>query len=230
MKRIISLVLLVAMMAFVSSTALATETQKECDVCHSTGVYTCNTNKKCPSGTLCPSCLEFSFGYQPKCSKCEGSGKQNLMGQKVTCSNCLGKGETILEYRDGVCGTCYVSLVCSDCFGLHTFTCPYCQQESYEEFAYNKVMRDDPDSKVGNLYMVKGYVVETEEIIGDTIRLTIEIPVNDKTTITCSAIYCPIQEFKLLIGDEVILYAHLVDVDEKDSLPTFFVPRAELAE
>ena len=98
MKKIVSLVLLVTMMAFVVSSAFATETQKECDICHSTGVYTCSANKKCPAGTLCPNCLEFSFGYQPKCSECGGSGKQNLMGQEVTCSNCLGKGETILEF------------------------------------------------------------------------------------------------------------------------------------
>ena len=87
-----------------------------------------------------------------------------------------------------------------------------------------------PDSKIGNLYKVRGYVVETEKIIDNTSHLTIEIPVNDKTNITCSAIYCPIQELKILPGDEVILYAYLFDVDSKDSLPTFVVPRAELAE
>lgn len=124
----------------------------------------------------------------------------------------------------------YAPTVCYTCLGLHTFTCPYCQQESYEEFSYGKVMRDDPDSKIGNLYKVRGYVVETEKIIDNTSHLTIEIPVNDKTNITCSAIYCPIQELKILPGDEVILYAYLFDVDSKDSLPTFVVPRAELAE
>ena len=229
MKKIVSLVLLVTMMAFVVSSAFATETQKECDICHSTGVYTCS-GAICPSGSLCPNCLKISFGFQPKCSQCGGSGTQNLMGQKVTCSNCLGKGETILEFKSGVCETCYAPTVCYTCLGLHTFTCPYCQQESYEEFSYGKVMRDDPDSKIGNLYKVRRYVVETEKIIDNTSHLTIEIPVNDKTNITCSAIYCPIQELKILPGDEVILYAYLFDVDSKDSLPTFVVPRAELAE
>lgn len=230
MKKIVGLVLLVTMLASMSITAIATETQNECDVCHSTGIYRCTGNAKCPSGTLCPSCLEFSFGYQPKCSKCGGSGKQNLMGQKVTCSNCLGKGESILEYKDGVCGTCHVSSVCSDCFGVKDIVCPHCQIEKFEEFAYNKVMREDPDGKIGNLYIVSGYVVETEEIIGDTILLSVEIPVNEKTSITCNVVYKPIQDLKLLIGDEVRLYAQLVDVDEKDSLPTFFASRAELAE
>lgn len=201
-----------------------------CSACHSTnGEYTCPAFSRHSNATnFCPECLSYSFGWQPKCSKCSGSGTQYVMGTKMPCSNCLGEGESFLEKRYDICETCKTPVVCGECFDITSFMCPYCKSDSYEEFKYNKVMRD-PEPNVNKHYLVKGRIAETKETACVT-DIKLQIAVNDTTTITCSVKYNPIKDFKLLIGDDVLLYTQLMNVDTKNSLPEFFAIRAELAE
>jgi len=226
MKKTLSIIISVTLflsIVFVSSIASA----DSCSVCRSTGKYSC-TNSKCPDGIFCPECKIITLGFQPKCSKCRGSGTQNIMGTRMPCSNCLGQGESVLEFVGGQCENCRAKTVCSDCYGFLPIDCPYCNTDGYQEFVYNKVMRE-PLSSVGNNYQIRGRIVETKEEYEYT-DIRVKIQVNDDTNIVCSVMYKPAKDFKLLVGDDVLLYAKMIDVDEKNTLPEFFSARAELAE
>lgn len=197
-----------------------------CNVCHSSdGIYTCN-EVNCPEGILCPKCMIITLGWQPKCSSCRGRGTQYVMGTQMPCSRCLGKGETILEFIGGQCENCHRKTVCAYCFGVSSMNCPYCNTDGYQEFVYNKVLRD-PSSGIGNHYLVKGTVVETIERFHLT-EVHVKIRITDDVDIVCTVMYGPIEDFNLLIGDNVCLYTKLVDIE--NNRPLFFASKAELVE
>ena len=228
MKRFFICLLTLAILCGMSP-ALATTSQNECKVCHSTGIYTCRQGgTKCPDGSFCPICLDTSFGYQPKCSTCKGSGKESLMGQKVTCSHCLGKGETILDFQGGYCENCRTKTVCEGCLGNKSFSCPFCNTAAYEKFVYNRVMRDSKNS-IGKLYFIEGMVVATQQVTSDVQKVMIQVAINDSVNSIVSVLFNPLEDLKVLLGDEVTVYGQLIDVDEMNSLPRFFSICAAIA-
>lgn len=154
MKKMISLIISLALIAAFAAFHAEAKILSECHCCGGDGIYTCDA-VDCRNGKLpCGRCNGTGEAVE-KCAECDGTGKcglchgtgKRLGDETIDCDNCKGTGQCQGGPGWGACTQGYYYSTCPDCKGEgtvwhnsewcvyarnHNGQCPVCKGTGYE--------------------------------------------------------------------------------------------------
>lgn len=244
MKKIISLILMIAMLISVSAVAeefkiicpkheseficpncgwTGGKMKESCSSCGGDGIRNCNNcNGRGKSNCICGGTGYYSMGgYEITCSGCNGRGKWTCTScggtGKAACLRCYG-GTTGKLVKD--CPMCSKQIVCSVCRDMHSLSLTAQFDEAPAEFKYRSVMREPKDA-LKQYYSVSGTIQEIETLANNVCRLRL-VQTDNEVSYPYDIVYFAKEDaVKLLKGDTVTAYAMFISYDNNDQ-PSFF--------